>query len=851
MTLQLSLAWRYLNGRRLRTFLTTLAVLFGILVIFTMNTILPSMTKALMANVQAGEGISDFTVTHATGGSFYADALPAMEKIEGVRAVSPSLNRTVNLPPDYYDKNPARPDVVKALSLCGVDPETVRALRSYPMEAGRFLEPTDGAAAVISQTLADVLNVRLGESFPIPSVNGVVELAVVGIRPARLSAGNEEVLVTLPQAQLMAGEAGRINTIDIGIDNPTAGEKQRAEIQKRIQAVLGDDFRVGAVISGSEAFASMKLAKLPMDLFGVLALFMGGFIIFNTFRTVVTERRRDIGMLRAVGASRRIVVGMILVEGLLQGLLGSAAGLVLGYLLAAGAVGLANPVLGRYVNLKMGAPVVSPLLVLGCLAIGVGTTVFAALLPALRARDMTPLEAMKPAAAESRFARRAGVRFAIGAAVLGSAMAGLLSGNTNLVVPGALLFLSALVLVGPALVSPLAGFFGRIIAFVAARDGTGDIASGNIRRQPSRVAVTASSTMLGLAVIVAAGGLISSLRAPIQEMLRKSLGSEYLFMPPAVTVWNGDMGAGPQFAESLRAIDGVGDVSSIRFAGSTVEGQAVSVLGIDPVEFPKVSGLFFLQGNDSAYKRLSEGRTLIANPVFLSVTGAKVGGTATLLTPGGPAEYRVIALATEALNMKAAAVFISQEAMAKDFGRAEDVLIQLNLKSGADAPAADANIKAVAGNYPQFQLVRGLAYYRSIMGQMNAAFAAIYILFAFLALPSLIATINTLTIGVIERTKEIGMIRAVGATQRQIRSMVLAEALLLAAIGTVFGLLAGLYLGRTLVSALKDMLPLGYSFPASGMLAAVLFGVLFGALSAVVPARQAARLRIVEALRYE
>jgi putative ABC transport system permease protein len=157
----------------------------------------------------------------------------------------------------------------------------------------------------------------------------------------------------------------------------------------------------------------------------------------------------------------------------------------------------------------------------------------------------------------------------------------------------------------------------------------------------------------------------------------------------------------------------------------------------------------------------------------------------------------------------------------------------------------------LAYDYPQFKLVSGVDYVGSMEAQATAAFSAVYILFAILAFPSLIAMLNTLTIGVLERTREIGMIRAVGGTRKQIRNMVVVEALLLAAIGTAFGILGGLYLGYVFVKGIEVIFPLGYFFPAAGILAAIAFGLLFGALAAVIPARQAARMDVVAALRYE
>jgi putative ABC transport system permease protein len=458
---------------------------------------------------------------------------------------------------------------------------------------------------------------------------------------------------------------------------------------------------------------------------------------------------------------------------------------------------------------------------------------------------------LRPAMAEIGSVRTIGAGSILGIVILILTSLALLSGNELLISPSGLLFLIGLVLVAPILIRPITFVFGKFIGWIYARRGIGELAQGNLVRQPSRTAVTVSATMLGLAVIVAAGGMVASLSVVMYDMIRKSLGSDYLFIPPSVSVWNTNVGAGPDFAERLRGVDGVGDISSFRFAGTKINDTGVSLLGIDPVMFPKVSGFYFIQGNESAYQELAGGRAMIVNPSFLTAIGAKVGDTMDLLTPGGPVPYRIVAVATDLLNVKITTAFISQADMAADFGKTEDVFLQLNLAPGADRTAVDAQIRAVAAGFPQFQLISGRAYYETIKMQFDAAFSAMYILFGLLAFPSFIAMLNTLAIGVIERTREIGMIRAVGATRGQIGAMVTAEALLLAAIGTLFGVVAGWYLGFTFISAMGAVFPLGYAFPAIGILVAVVFGLLFGVLAAIIPARQAARLNIIRALQYE
>ncbi len=254
---------------------------------------------------------------------------------------------------------------------------------------------------------------------------------------------------------------------------------------------------------------------------------------------------------------------------------------------------------------------------------------------------------------------------------------------------------------------------------------------------------------------------------------------------------------------------------------------------------------------ESTYASLANGRNMIVNGSLMAALGKQVGDTIEIVTPEGTLKYRIVAVATDMLNAKVTTGFISQANLKTDFGATDDVFIQLNLKKNADRAAADKTIRALAENYPTFKVVSGTEYYELLKSQMNAAFSGMYVLFLVLAIPSLIAMLNTLTISVIERTREIGMIRAAGATRKQIRTMVVAEALLLAAIGTAFGILGGLYLGYVIVVAMKGIFPLGYVFPVNGILAGIAIGLIFGVFAALIPARQAARMNVVEALRYE
>ncbi|MBI3396494.1 MAG: FtsX-like permease family protein [Spirochaetia bacterium] len=264
----------------------------------------------------------------------------------------------------------------------------------------------------------------------------------------------------------------------------------------------------------------------------------------------------------------------------------------------------------------------------------------------------------------------------------------------------------------------------------------------------------------------------------------------------------------------------MGVVSTLRFAATQVNDVAVGVLGIEPVAYQATSGLRFLEGDQtSAMAALNSGRNIIINGLLKSSAKLNLGDEITLLTPTGEVSYKIVAVASDYLNAKTTTAYISQANIAADFGRTEDVMFNINRASGADPAKVEAALKDAIKPYPQFKLAVGQEVVDQNIQIFNAVFLGMYVMTLFLAIPSLIAMVNTLAIGVIERTREIGTLRAVGATRNQIRTIVVAEALILAAIGTAFGLLAGLYLGYMSVQAFGALgFPMEYSFAPNGLI---------------------------------
>ena len=846
MNIQLTLAARYLWGRKLRTTLTTLAVVFGVTILFGMSGMLPTMSEAFRKNILVSVGQVDLTVTHETGGSFSPAVVDKVRGAPGIAQATGLLRRNVLLPPNLTPTTDPR-QAVPAVTITGLDPVDVLKVRAFQIAAGRFLEPGDGNALVVPQSLADKLGLAAGDTLTLPSATGTADFQVVGVLNARITLGVEEVYVPLAAAQKLLNQPGEINTVEALF----ASGADRATVEADVLARLGPGYQIGQAEAGEELLAALRIGEIIFNVFGLLALAMGGFIILNTFRTIVAERRRDLGMLRAVGASRRTILGLILTESLVQGVAGTAVGMGIGFLLSAALTLLLNPLLQQFIRVQVSPPLPSLGNFIGSAVLGVGLTVAGGFFPALSAGRVSPLDALRPSVGS--VAERAASRWAIvGAVLIVLAALGLLSGVFGLAALGTLLFLTGLVLIAPVLIKPIANTFGRLLGLLLAREG--QIAQGNLARQPGRAAITASALMIGLAITIALFGMISSVSGKFTEFLDTSLGADYLVMPYSLVLGGGNLGASVELAQKMRETPGVAAVTTLRLAGSTAKGTALQVIGIDPATFPALSGLSFTSAGDPAraYAALDRERAIITNGIFAAQNQVQVGDVLTLKTPEGDKDYRVVGIGMDYLNAKLATGYISQANLATDFHQTSDVLLMANATKDADKVAVRAALERIVQGYPAFTLLDSASFRQTQLQTFDAMNYVFYVLAFVLAFPGLIAMINTLAINVVERTREIGVLRAVGSTRRQIQKMILGESLLLAVAGVAFGILAGLWLGYVLVGAMAAAgFDLPYAFPWAGILAVTAVGLLCGVLAAVLPARQAARLDIVTALHYE
>jgi putative ABC transport system permease protein len=580
----ITIPFRYLAGRKLRTILTTLAVVFGVAVVLSVNMMMPTFQAALSASQMGVTGQVDMTVTSATGAPFPASILDKVSQTNGVAAVAPAFQRHVILPGDANTPQ---------FDLIGLDPTRAETVRYYQVSAGRFLNASDieTDGAVISQGLAQALNLNAGDKLSVPTLGGLVDLPVVGVFATQTG---DQVLVPLQTAQRMFDVSGQITGVDVII---TAGVDRDA-VKKALLDELGPTFSVGSAAANSAFAQDLELGGVIFNIVGILTLFMGAFLIFNTFRTLVVERRHDIGMLRAVGATRGTITRLILLESALQGVLGTAIGLVLGYLFGLGMVAGLEGLLNQYVRVRLGTPVLPPGAIVLAVVLGVGMTVLAGLLPALSAGRVPVLVALRGEQVDVE-RRRASIGNMIGAglAVIGIVL--LFVGDASMATFGGVLILIGMVMLASLLLHPVARVLEPVTRWLFAREGL--LAEGNMERNPGRSSITMSALMIALAIIVALWGVFTSIQDSYIRNLQKTLSADILLLPPSLGVWNGVVGVTDEFEQKLGQIPGVGNVTGLSYAPAQADGTVIQLMGLDPATYPKVSGIMFTQGGEGAY----------------------------------------------------------------------------------------------------------------------------------------------------------------------------------------------------------------------------------------------------------
>jgi putative ABC transport system permease protein len=850
--LELPLAISYLKGRPIRTIMTVLSITIGVMMMFGLNGMAPALKDMFVSSTQSmALSEVDLYITRKDGSFFRQEYEDNVLSVPGVESTASMIARTVTVPPEYYYT--ADEKEISTIHVFGIEPSVtdqtfnVVTAGGRRLTAGRLLQTGDVQAVLISEQFAEGLRIGIGEMVKLPGAGGWVSFEVVGLlNDPGIMLGTQQVFMSIAAAQDLLNTPNRINTIM----GRYAEDSDARAIDAAVGSMFGRGYELSPLEGGADIWAALlEYIDVIFTMFGLMSLALAGLIMFNTFRTSIVERRRDIGMLRAVGARRKIVMRTILYEGLILALLGTLLGMLLGFGMAYGIKAGLSSIFQNLIGRPLGDPRFTLLAYSVSILFGLGVPLVSVLLPARGASQVTPLEAMRPSTIAQEAAIRRS-RMIIGLVSLVLGVAGLLSGEFPLMALGTMIFLLALGLLGPMLISPVTATFSRALVLIFGQEG--GMAARNIARQPRRASITATSLMVSLAILIGLGGMLASTYGGALRFLDASLRSDYIMMPSLV-VTNDTVGAGPNLAETVKRIRGVEELTTMRQIDTLdVGGNGIRLIGIDPLKYGRIAGLYFVEGDESAYESMQNGTAVIINGRYSSMFGVGIGDEITLEGDHGPVNVFVAAIGVDYINMKLPTVYIEQTALTREYGVRNDVFLLVNNETGADLDQLEEDLQDATRAYPGFGIISRKQLRLSQEQLTQGATIGLNIMLSLLATPALLGLANALSINVIERTREIGMMRAVGAKRRQIRRMIVAESLLLCLMGIALGILSGIMLSFVMTGVLEFVgLRIPYDFPAVGVLTAIAAGLISGILAALIPARRASDLEIVAALAYE
>jgi putative ABC transport system permease protein len=835
-----SLAWRSLGARRGRTLLSVIGIALGVGVLFASLATEAGIDASIDRTVRDLVGRADLRVSAFQDRLLSAESVAAITDAPGVVAAAPVLERRTYLAPSI-DAAQALPPPV---TIIGIDPALEARVRDVPLVAGKPLGGVDDAAVIITERLAAEDGFALGRSVTLQAGDGApLDLEVVGIvagdGPFVGSAGRT-IIMPIGTAQRIFAETGA-SRVDVVVGEGATP----AEVATALDVALTTEPYV--LSSPRDLAASLRVStadfRSTTALIAAVALFVGAFLIFNTLSMTVTERVRELGLLRAAGATRDQVARFVLVQALVLGVLGSLLGLVAGVALA--------QVMGNYVraigSIPFEAASIGPESVIVAIAIGLFVTLAASLEPARRAGSISPIEALK-ARLEPAAARRARLRWLIGVfAVVGAA--GLLvwpreSGVAGLARGLAVYGLLLLVVLGsPIVLGPLARVAGLPFRGLRLEER---LARAALARDRSRTALTVGALTMGLAMIVAIGGVAGSSRAAAAAWLAEVIPGDELvtsIRPVALDE------PAPQ---DLAAVDGVERVSPIAIfevARNGVRTDAAAVSGADLL----ADGRLTLVAGDraTALPLLDAGGVTIVPRSLAERANLAVGGTVTLALGGGEQlDLRIVGIADRTLPGGAGeAILVGWGDATDKLGVAGADVFAIRYKPGREAdarPLLEQAARAAALEPNPLD---------SVAGAVDAALGRVFGLFDALAIVAVIVAalgiVNTLSMNVLERVREIGVLRAAGMTTRQVRRTVVVEAGIVGVVGTILGIATGL-VAAVLMGLLSGGRPsFALVLPWPSIALAAVLGVGVSIVAAWYPARLASQLAIVRAVQHE
>jgi putative ABC transport system permease protein len=842
--------WKGLAGHKLRLVLTLLAIALGVGLVAGSYVFTDTLTKVfddLFADSFAGIDVQVRSVTDEDLGFALPERLDEdlVDTVAGVDGVETAIGNVAGLVtlvgPDGEVVGGQGPPTLGGSWSPVASPLTVRAG-----------EPPDEPGEIgIDVATAERASIELGDRVQVVGSGGpepFTVVALLGFGGSDSFGGATFVAWEFETAQRLLDAQGEVDAISVVAD---PGIEPEALID-HIDPILPDGVEaVTAQTAAEDQLATFKEALGFLNtfllVFGFVALFVGAFLIQNTFQIMIAQRTRELALLRAVGASRQQVFGMVLGEaGILSGV-ASLVGVMFG-------VGLAAVIRLGFESFGGDLPTttlqVRPRTVLVAVGAGLAVTLASALVPARKASAVAPLAAMRSAYARPGrrgLRRRAGAGalvIATGAGVGALGLAGVTDDGRippiALVGVGAGLAFIGLAVLAPTFARPLGRTLGAPLPAVFG--ATGRMARENAVRSPRRTAATASAVMIGVALVGLVTIIASTIRATTDALVADRFRSNLVVQ----TSGFGGAGLSPELADRLETLDAVGSVTRIR-RGPVKIGDELSFAAAadmatieDNVRFDVLGGSFDDVGANA----------IAVSDEAAATYGWSLGSTAEV-TFGRTGTVALRVAAVYAAEGPGADLYMSLETWNANFIERNDATVFVSFADGVDEDAARAEVEAVADGFPGSAVLDQTEFRDQAVSQLDAFVLLVYALLTLALVIGFVGIANTLLLSVYERTREIGLLRAVGTTRRQIRRMVTWEAVIIATFGAVVGTAVGLLFGWAIVIALGDQAELVFRIPVGRLALAVGAAALAGVLAAIYPARRASRLDVLRAIAYE
>ena len=853
MTLLKLISWPYVRQHLARWMLTIAGIVLGVAVFVGIHTANQSVAYAFHQTVDHIAGSTQLQVTAGETG-FDENVLDRVQALKEVRVAVPVIEAVVN----------AGIAGEGNLLILGVDMTGDRSLRDYDMESGGgasdddiddplvFLAQPD--SLMVTDTYARENHLRVGAKVPMSTMDGRKLFTIRGVMKSSGLAsayGGNLAVMDVYAAQKVFGRGRKFDRIDLAVKDG-AGVPA---VQAKLEALLGAGFQVQEPSARAQQFDSLaRVYTTTANVSSVFALFIGMFIIYNTFQIAVTQRRAEIGILRALGATRAQIRTLFLGESLVAGLFGSVLGLLAGILIARGMTGYIGSLLGELYGIAEKADEVStnPLLMTLAITLGVIASVVAAAIPARSAARVDPVQALQKGKYQQLSAGENRARRIAALIVLIAAAGCLLVARDRLVfyVGDGLAVLAALLLT-PTLALWLARALRPLLRWMRPVEGT--LAADSLLQAPRRTSGAVAALMLSLAIVVSLGGMTRASYDSIYRWLTVALNPD-LFVSPSQSLTQRDFRFPESMGALLRAIPGVGQVQMVRDARIDVRGKPAMLVAADIADFRNHATLPPVAGNtDDMFRRSEQGTAVLASENLALLRGLKLGDMVDLPSPSGVLRLPIAGIVTD-YSDEQGSVLIDRSLYKRYWNDSSVNVFRVYLAPRAAEADVKRRILEEFGNQRRLFVLTNREVRRYILRLTDQWFAITYVQIAVAVLVAVLGIINTLTVSITDRRRELGVLQAVGGLRNQIRGTVWLEALAVGAVGLVLGLALGaLQLYYSLHNEAIDIagVQLAYEYPYLIALWLVP-GILFVAfLSAIAPGETAVRGSLVEALEYE